>query len=113
MKSLTTLFCSALVAFAAPAVLAQHDHHGSQPADSSSSIAAQKADYPLQVCAVSGEELGSMGEPFDYIHKEEGQPDRLVRMCCDGCVKKFKKDPAKYLARIDAAKASTGANKKS
>ena len=66
--------------------------------------AAEIANYPLKVCAVSGEDLGSMGEPFDYIHQEAGQPDRLVRMCCDGCLKKFKQEPAKYLARIDAAK---------
>lgn len=108
--SLTSLLCSGLLVLAAPAVFAQHDHHAAKPADSSA-VAAEKADYPLQVCAVSGEELGSMGEPFDYIHKEEGKPDRLVRMCCDGCVKKFKKDPAKYLARIDAAKAEAAKKK--
>lgn len=65
--------------------------------------AEAKAAYPLKVCAVSGEELGSMGEPFDYVHQEAGKPDRLVRMCCKGCLKTFKKEPAKYLARIDAA----------
>ncbi|ACB74839.1 hypothetical protein [Opitutus terrae] len=112
MKSLLTLACSALLVLAAPAAFAQHDHAAdsgaTQPA-ASESIAAQKADYPLQVCAVSGEELGSMGEPFDYIHKEDGKPDRLVRMCCDGCVKKFKKDPAKYLKKIDEAAANKAA----
>lgn len=66
-------------------------------------FAAPADNYPLTTCVVSGEDLGSMGDAFDYIHKEEGKPDRLVRMCCDGCLKKFKKDPAKYLARIDAA----------
>ncbi len=70
---------------------------------------APAADYPLNTCVVSGEDLGSMGDAFDYIHKADGQPDRLVRMCCEGCVKKFKKDPAKYLARIDAAKADATA----
>jgi hypothetical protein len=70
--------------------------------------------YPLTTCVVSGEALegGDMGGPVDYIHKEEGKPDRLVRFCCSGCVKKFKKDPAKYLAKLDAAAAkaaSTGA----
>jgi hypothetical protein len=44
-----------------------------------------------------------MGGPVDYIHKEDGKPDRLVRFCCSSCVKKFKKDPAKYLAKLDAA----------
>lgn len=68
----------------------------------------EKAAYPLQVCAVAGEPLGSMGEPYNYIHQEPGKPDRLVRMCCKGCVKDFQKAPAKYLARIDAAAKKAG-----
>lgn len=106
MKSIALL--SALLAGASPAFAADHSHHAA-PAEkpeaqtAPAASAREKADYPLNVCAVSSEELGSMGEPFDYIHQEAGKPDRLVRMCCEGCVKKFKKEPAKYLARIDAA----------
>lgn len=59
--------------------------------------------YPLTTCVVSGETLGEMGKPIDYIYKEEGKPDRLVKFCCKMCVGKFKKDPAKYLALLDAA----------
>lgn len=70
---------------------------------SASTVEAQKTNYPLNVCAISGEELGSMGKPFDHVHQAAGQPDRLVRMCCKGCLKTFKKDPAKYIARIDSA----------
>jgi hypothetical protein len=67
-----------------------------------------KASYPLDTCVVSGEKLegGDMGGPVDYIHKEEGKPDRLVRFCCKSCIKKFKKDPAKYLKVIDDAVAA-------
>lgn len=65
--------------------------------------------YPLTVCVVSGEELGSMGKPVDYTHQEAGQPDRLVRFCCGGCIKTFKKDPAKYLAQIDQASTAVAA----
>ena len=65
------------------------------------------AAYPLKTCVVSGEPLkGGMGAPVDYIHKEAGKPDRLVRFCCKACLKEFKKDPAKYLAKIDAAAAA-------
>lgn len=63
------------------------------------------ASYPLDTCVVSGEKLGEMGKPIDYIHKEEGKPDRLVRFCCKMCISKFKKDPAKYLKLIDEAAA--------
>lgn len=61
-------------------------------------IAAQLPSYPLTTCPVSGEELTSMGKPFDTVH--EG---RLVRLCCKSCVKDFQKDPAAVIAKIDAA----------
>lgn len=62
--------------------------------------------YPLDTCVVSGEKLGEMGPPIDYIHKEAGKSDRLVRFCCKMCISKFKKDPAKYLKLIDEASAA-------
>jgi len=73
--------------------------------DEQSALDTAKADYPMMTCVVSGDELegGEMGEPFEYIYKEEGKPDRLVRLCCKDCVRDFKKDPAQYLAKIDAA----------
>ncbi len=71
-------------------------------------LAKAKAAYPLTTCVVSGEPLsdGDMGPPIDYVYKQEGQPDRLVRFCCKMCVGKFKKDPAKYLKQIDDAAAA-------
>ena len=48
---------------------------------------------------------------MDYIYKEKGKPDRLVRFCCKMCIPKFEKDPAKYLKKLDeaaAAKAKAG-----
>ena len=61
-------------------------------------IAAQTPSYPLTTCTVSGKELGSMGDPIDVVHGT-----RLARLCCKGCVKSFRSDPAKTLAEIDAA----------
>ena len=61
-------------------------------------IAAQLPSYPLTTCPVSGEELGSAGDPIDSVH--EG---RLVRFCCPMCEGKFLKNPAEYLAKIDEA----------
>jgi YHS domain-containing protein len=48
------------------------------------------------VCPVSGEELGSMGEPI--IMTYEGKE---VKLCCKSCIKKFEADPAKYAAKVD------------
>lgn len=61
-------------------------------------IAAQKAAYPLKDCLVGGEALGSMGDPVEHVH--EG---RLVQFCCEGCIDDFKKEPTKYLAKLDEA----------
>lgn len=61
-------------------------------------VQAQKDSYPLKVCAVSGEELGSMGEPLDQV-----VGTRLVRLCCKSCIKQLQSDPTKVLAKVDAA----------
>jgi len=60
--------------------------------------AAPRKDYPLDVCVVSGEKLGSMGKPAVLTH--EG---REVRFCCPACIPKFKEDPAKYIKKLDEA----------
>jgi hypothetical protein len=54
--------------------------------------------FPLDTCLVSGEKLGSMGDPTVIIH--EGQE---IKFCCDSCVPKFKQAPAKYLSKLDHA----------
>jgi hypothetical protein len=73
------------------------------PKDAEWAAEARK-DYPLTVCLTSDEPLGSMGEAPEYIYRVEGKPDRLVVFCCDGCNEDFLKDPAPYLAKLDAAK---------
>ena len=62
--------------------------------------------YPLDVCVVSDEKLGSMGDSPKYIYQVDGQLDRLVMFCCEGCEEDFLKAPAQYLAKLDAAKKS-------
>ena len=56
--------------------------------------------YPLTTCVVSGEKLGEMGKPYKFTH--EG---RDIQLCCKDCLKDFKKDPAKYVKKIDEAEA--------
>lgn len=60
-------------------------------------------NYPLDVCVGSGEKLGSMGDPTEWIYRAEGEPDRLVKFCCDGCIDTFMENPAEHVAKIDAA----------
>ncbi len=61
-------------------------------------IEQQIATYPMTTCPVSNESLGSMGEPVDYVYN-----NRLVRFCCNGCVRGFKKNPGPVLAALDEA----------
>jgi P-type Cu+ transporter len=65
----------------------------SEKADASSAPPARP--YPLDVCLVSGAKLGSHGEPHVFIH--EGQE---VKLCCEGCLPAFQKEPEKYLAKL-------------
>lgn len=62
--------------------------------------AGAKGAYPLDVCVVSGEKLGSMGEPHVITH--DGVE---VRFCCEHCVPKFEANPAAFVAKVKEAKA--------
>ena len=71
-------------------------------------LAKAKAEYPLNTCMVSEDKLeeGDMGPPQDMVYRQEGEPDRLVRLCCTHCIRDFNKDPAKFLKAIDDAAAA-------
>ena len=118
-SSLSLLAVTFGLIVAAPA-FAQHDHAAAsakgQPDAKAGQLikvtekdaawaAKERATYPLDVCVSSGEKLGSMGKAPEYIYRVDGKPDRLVVFCCGGCDEDFLKDPAKHLAKIDAAKA--------
>ena len=118
-SSLSALAVTIGLMVAAPA-FAQHDQHAvpakGQPNAKSGQLikvsekdaawaAKERASYPLDVCVTSDEKLGSMGKAPEYIYRVAGKADRLVVFCCGGCDEDFLKDPAKHLAKIDAAKA--------
>jgi YHS domain-containing protein len=74
------------------------DAKAAAPAAAATPAVAAKP-YPLDVCIVAGEKLGSMGAPVVYVH--EGQE---VKFCCKGCLPDFKKEPAKFLTKLAAKK---------
>lgn len=53
--------------------------------------------YPLTTCLVSDEDLDSMDERVSTVY--EGQ---VFEFCCKPCLKKFRKNPAKYQALLAA-----------
>lgn len=53
------------------------------------------ANYPLKKCPISGEKLGGMGKPMKVT--SDGTD---VYLCCKSCIKKFDKEPAKYVKMV-------------
>ena len=54
--------------------------------------------YYLTTCLVTDQALGSMGKPVVYGHQ-----GREIRFCCAGCVEQFKKEPQKFIDKLDKA----------
>ena len=51
--------------------------------------------YPSDTCLVSGEKLGSMGDP--YVFTSDGYE---VKLCCKPCIKDFNARKDEYLAKL-------------
>ena len=51
--------------------------------------------YPLKVCLVTDNELGSMGKVITKVYD-----GKEIKFCCKPCVKKFEGNQAKYLAKL-------------
>ena len=64
---------------------------------------ADKDNYPLKTCVVSGEKLGEMGSP--YVFKQDGKE---VKLCCESCKKDFAKNPAKFMKKLASAEKKAG-----
>ena len=79
MKTIMTLVASAFLASCA----------------GTATTAGDVKPYPKNTCIVTDNALDSMGDMQTIVH--EGQ---AVKFCCEPCVAKFKKNPAKYLAKL-------------
>jgi hypothetical protein len=63
-------------------------------------VAEQGKDYVLKACPSSGEAYGGdMRDAVDLV-----VAGRLVRLCCKDCTKDVEKEPAKFVAIVDAAR---------
>lgn len=68
---------------------------GCQDPGASTAASGAVKPYALDVCIVSGEKLGSMGDPIVLVH--QGQE---VKFCCKSCKPDFEKEPAKFLTKL-------------
>lgn len=56
--------------------------------------------YALDTCPISGQKLGSMGDPVVKEYEHNGEK-REVRLCCSSCIEPFEKEKDKHFAAID------------
>jgi len=96
LKNLTVTLLSLSILAGPFAALAADS--GAKPAEQKTN--AKLKPYKLKTCIVSGDKLGEMGEPVVYEY--EG---RQIKFCCKSCIKDFKKEPAKYVKKIEEAEA--------
>src|SRR5690348_12512086 len=105
MRHVLTLLCGAVAAAGITvAVIAQdhgqHDKPTSPPSSGSAKTdqsAAHVGDpYPFDTCPITGNKLGTMGDPVVKVYD-----GREVRFCCPACPPKFEADKAGSLAKLD------------
>jgi hypothetical protein len=86
-KTLSTALTAAVLGLVATSLIVQADDKKPKP-------------YPLKTCVVADEEINDKGDMKPYVFVEDG---REIKLCCKSCLKDFKKDKAKYMAKIEAA----------
>ncbi len=93
---LTAVLFTGLVAGVQNVRADDKDDHKDHKHDKTEHKDAKAKPYPLDKCIVSDEKLGEHGKPYVFTH--EGQE---IKLCCKDCVKDFKKEPAKYMKKIE------------
>jgi YHS domain-containing protein len=111
---LTTLSIGPLTAVAAALLLggpiqrAKAACCGSHATSAAAVVAGERADLSdsdkelikkQKICPVTGQALGSMGDPIKVTAK-----GRSIFLCCAGCKKKFFANPEKYFKKLDEQK---------
>jgi hypothetical protein len=97
MKWLTNLLALiALALFVSACTPANKEGEKSEVIEGSTSTGdAEVVAYTLNTCVVSGEELGSMGDPI--VKTYDGVE---VKFCCEDCVTEFEGEKDKFLAKL-------------
>ena len=99
----------------------EYANHGHAMEATAGNVAAPAADTKAtaeavevgnKICPVSGEKVpepgakGDMGEAVKYEYN-----GKIYNLCCKMCIKDFKKDPEKYIKKVDAELKASGEQK--
>ena len=84
-------------------LIAQNEAAGKPAA---SEQAKEKINVGNKFCPVTGEKIDEQSKAtYEYKGK-------IYNFCCEGCISDFKKDPEKYIEKINNEKAGTNAHDK-
>lgn len=103
MRNITKFICAATLAAAItfPVALRAEDKPEKKPeAKAEAKPEAKAKAYPLKTCIVTGEKLDADPSMTPYAFVHEGQE---IKLCCKSCKKKFDKEPATYLKKMNDA----------
>ncbi|MEI8349560.1 MAG: YHS domain-containing protein [Candidatus Omnitrophota bacterium] len=80
---------------------AEHNSHTYAEAETAAqAVSKEVVNVGNKICPVLGEKVGENGmEPATYEY--EG---KIYNFCCTACIDEFKKDPAKYIKKIEEEK---------
>jgi hypothetical protein len=67
-----------------------------------SNASPKPTPYPLKTCVVSGEKLGEMGMPIEFVYTNNGA-NQEIKFCCPMCKGRFLNDADNYMKKIKAA----------
>lgn len=69
--------------------------HGTTEAVKEAGLSEQAVNVGNKICPVSGEKID---ERFKATYEYEG---KIYNFCCTSCIEEFKKDPQKYIEKIE------------
>lgn len=93
---LPTLLAIGLASCAAPTPAATVE---ATPAKVAKKAAPKPQKYPLKTCLVTGDDLDDMDDRVSTVY--QGQ---TFEFCCKPCLKKFHKNPGKYVKALAKAR---------
>lgn len=99
--NVTSVIGNRLFAFCCPGCESEARHNPAEYLEKldAAVVEDQLAGYPMETCVVSGQPLDSMGGAIDHV-----VANRLVRLCCAGCLPRVEANPARVLDVIDEAR---------
>ena len=90
------IFGVSKLSFAMMCAQAESSEHKHMESEATLATAKEAVDVGNKICPVSGEKIN---EKLKATYEYKG---KIYNFCCKACVKDFKKDPQKYIEKLEA-----------